>query len=275
MGIFVEHGEGKEFSGSRMLQKAISILLVLLPLIFGEETFECCPLKEVQGEGPLAGVYYLVETDQPFPDVCSLDDCTYKKEGNGDEKFCFKPSARYESTCPASGEGYGYASGEPSAETSGEPSAEPTAEPSAESGAEEASPEPTGEPSSEPTSDPGLAQKTIRLNDTEIAELLRLSMVFPPPPEGSLVNFCLKEGFADIGKPLSPDEYIDSVRLQDSDCPTVLLEEDSSTSCKERSESCGVAIATTTTTTPTLDFADNLGDMRVRRQAATTLPTTT
>ena len=25
-----------------------------------------------QGEGPLAGVYYLVETDQPFPDVCSL-----------------------------------------------------------------------------------------------------------------------------------------------------------------------------------------------------------
>merc|ERR1712037_672966 len=271
MGIFVENSQGEEFSGSRMLEKAICLLLVHFPLIFGEEeeTFECCPLKEVQGEGPLAGVYYLVETDQPFPDVCSLDDCTYKKEGNGDEKFCFKPSARYESTCPASGEGYGYASGEPSAETSGEPSAEPTAEPSAESGAEEASPEPTGEPSSEPTSDPGLAQKTIRLNDTEIAELLRLSMVFPPPPEGSLVNFCLKEGFADIGKPLSPDEYIDSVRLQDSDCPTVLLEEDSSTSCKERSESCGVAIATTTTTpattstpaattttttTPTLDF---------------------
>ena len=24
------------------------------------------------GEGDLAGVYYLVETDQPFPDVCSL-----------------------------------------------------------------------------------------------------------------------------------------------------------------------------------------------------------
>merc|ERR1712037_222866 len=134
MGIFVEHGEGKEFSGSRMLQKAISILLVLLPLIFGEETFECCPLKEVQGEGPLAGVYYLVETDQPFPDVCSLDDCTYKKEGNGDEKFCFKPSARYESTCPASGEGYGYASGEPTAEPSAEPSGEPSAEPTADPG---------------------------------------------------------------------------------------------------------------------------------------------
>merc|ERR1712037_1077128 len=134
MGIFVEHGEGKEFSGSRMLQKAISILLVLLPLIFGEETFECCPLKEVQGEGPLAGVYYLVETDQPFPDVCSLDDCTYKKEGNGDEKFCFKPSARYESTCPASGEGYGYASGEPTAEPSAEPSGEPSAEPTSDPG---------------------------------------------------------------------------------------------------------------------------------------------
>merc|ERR1712179_133194 len=149
MGIFVENSQGEEFSGSRMLEKAICLLLVLLPLIFGqeEETFECCPLKEVQGEGPLAGVYYLVETDQPFPDVCSLDDCTYKKEGNGDEKFCFKPSARYESTCPASGEGYGYASGEPTAEPSAEPSAEP--------GAEEASPEPTGEPSSEPTSDPG------------------------------------------------------------------------------------------------------------------------
>merc|ERR1712001_180868 len=94
----VENSQREEFSGSRMLEKAISILLVLLPLIFGEETFECCPLKEVQGEGPLAGVYYLVETDQPFPDVCSLDDCTYKKEGNGDEKFCFKPSARYEPT---------------------------------------------------------------------------------------------------------------------------------------------------------------------------------
>merc|ERR550532_8223 len=134
-----------------MMQKAICLLLVLLGFIFGEEegTFECCPLKEVQGEGPLAGVYYLVETDQPFPDVCSLDDCTYKKEGNGDEKFCFKPSARYESTCPASGEGYGYASGEPTAEPSAEPSAE-----TSESGAEEASPEPTGEPSSEPTSDP-------------------------------------------------------------------------------------------------------------------------
>jgi len=139
-----------------MLQKAICLLLVLLPLIFGqeEETFECCPLKEVQGEGPLAGVYYLVETDQPFPDVCSLDDCTYKKEGNGDEKFCFKPSARYESTCPASGEGYGYASGEPTAEPSAEPSAEPGAE---------ASPEPTGEPSPEPTSDPGciLTEETL------------------------------------------------------------------------------------------------------------------
>merc|ERR1712001_700707 len=134
----VENSQREEFSGSRMLEKAISILLVLLPLIFGEETFECCPLKEVQGEGPLAGVYYLVETDQPFPDVCSLDDCTYKKEGNGDEKFCFKPSARYESTCPASGEGYGYASGEPTAEPSAEPSGEPS-----------------GEPSAEPTSDPG------------------------------------------------------------------------------------------------------------------------
>merc|ERR1712037_328609 len=173
MGIFVENSQGEEFSGSRMLEKAICLLLVHFPLIFGEEeeTFECCPLKEVQGEGPLAGVYYLVETDQPFPDVCSLDDCTYKKEGNGDEKFCFKPSARYESTCPASGEGYGYASGEPTAEPSaepsgepsgepfgepsGEPTVEPTAEPSAEPGAEETSPEPTGEPSSEPTSDPG------------------------------------------------------------------------------------------------------------------------
>ena len=47
--IFVENSQGEEFSGSRMLEKAISILLVLLPLIFGEETFECCPLKEVQG----------------------------------------------------------------------------------------------------------------------------------------------------------------------------------------------------------------------------------
>merc|ERR1712037_906217 len=136
--------QGEEFSGSGMMQKAICLLLVLLGLIFGEEegTFECCPLKEVQGEGPLAGVYYLVETDQPFPDVCSLDDCTYKKEGNGDEKFCFKPSARYESTCPASGEGYGYASGEPTAEPSAEPSGEPSGEP-------------FGEPTAEPSSDPG------------------------------------------------------------------------------------------------------------------------
>merc|ERR1712172_360776 len=102
-----------------MLQKSIKILFTLLPLIFGqeEEFFECCPMKEVQGDGDLAGVYYLVDTDQPFPDVCNLDDCTYKKEGNGDEKFCFKASTRYESTCSASG----YASGEPTREPSAEP----------------------------------------------------------------------------------------------------------------------------------------------------------
>jgi len=157
---------------------ATCLLLVLLPLIFGqeEESFGCCPLKEVQGGGDLAGVYYLVDTDQPFPDVCNLDDCTYKKEGNGDEKFCFKASTRYESTCSATGEGY--ASGEPTAEASAEPSAEPSSEPSAEPSGEptaetsaepsgepsaepsaEASPEPsaepTGEPSAEPTTDPG------------------------------------------------------------------------------------------------------------------------
>merc|ERR1712181_119437 len=79
-------------------------------------------MGEVQGDGDLAGVYYLVDTDQPFPDVCNLDDCTYKKEGNGDEKFCFKASTKYESTCSASG----------SAEPSAEPGAEPTGEPSAE-----------------------------------------------------------------------------------------------------------------------------------------------
>ena len=108
------------------------------------------------------------------------DDCTYKKEGNGDEKFCFKPSARYESTCPASGEGvshsrrqkdkytkrqkpiyvhsssyldttisptgYGYASGEPTAEPSAEPSGEPSGEPFGE---------PSGEPTAEPSAEPG------------------------------------------------------------------------------------------------------------------------
>jgi len=151
-----------------MPQKASCLLLVVLPaLIFGQIEQTCCPLKEVQGEGPLAGVYYLVETNQPFPDVCSLDDCTYKKEGNGDETFCFKASTRYESICPASGEGY--ASGEPteeaSAEPFGEPSTEPTAEPSDELGAE-ASGQPTGEASAEPTSDPGciLTEDTLEYN---------------------------------------------------------------------------------------------------------------
>merc|ERR1712192_167797 len=109
-----------------------------------EESFGCCPLKEVQGDGDLAGIYYLVDTDQLFPDACDLDDCTYKKEGNGDEKFCFKASTRYESTCSASGEG------EPTAEPSPEPNAEPSGEPGAEPSAE-----PTGEPSAEPTTDPG------------------------------------------------------------------------------------------------------------------------
>ena len=33
----------------RMLQKPICLLLVLSPLIFGQEFFGCCPLKEVQG----------------------------------------------------------------------------------------------------------------------------------------------------------------------------------------------------------------------------------
>merc|ERR1712037_275136 len=154
--------QGEEFSGSGMMQKAICLLLVLLGLIFGEEegTFECCPLKEVQGEGPLAGVYYLVETDQPFPDVCSLDDCTYKKEGNTrDSIFCFKPSTRYASTCLAIGEGY--ASGEPTAEPSGERplTLEPTAEPSGQWPVSlEPTPaptaDPTAEPSAEPTADP-------------------------------------------------------------------------------------------------------------------------
>merc|ERR1712192_367180 len=109
-----------------------------------EESFGCCPLKEVQGDGDLAGIYYLVDTDQLLPDVCDLDDCTYKKEGNGDEKFCFKASTKYESTCSASGEAEPFAesSTEPTAETPGEPGAEPSAEP-------------TGEPSAEPTTDPG------------------------------------------------------------------------------------------------------------------------
>ena len=36
---------------TRMLQKSVNLLFVLLPLIFGqeEEFFGCCPLKEVQG----------------------------------------------------------------------------------------------------------------------------------------------------------------------------------------------------------------------------------
>ena len=36
---------------TRMLQKSINLLFVLLPLIFGqeEEFFGCCPFKEVQG----------------------------------------------------------------------------------------------------------------------------------------------------------------------------------------------------------------------------------
>merc|ERR1719341_153880 len=132
-----------------MVQKPICLLLLLSPLMFGQEFFGCCPLKEVQGEGDLSGVYYLVETDQPFPDVCSLDDCTYKKEGNTrDSIFCFKPSTRYASTCLAIGEGY--ASGEPTAEPSGqwplslEPTPQPTAEPSAE---------PSAEPTAEPTAE--------------------------------------------------------------------------------------------------------------------------
>merc|ERR1712212_1223861 len=150
----------------RMLQKAINILLFLSPFIFGQEAeiFGCCMFKEVQGEGGLAGVYYLVETDQPFPDVCSLDACTYKKVGNGEAIFCFKPSTRYESTCLATVEGYGYGNG-----YSGEPTAEPSAEPSGEwpvsleygygygygySYSGEPMAEPSAEPSAEPTAEP-------------------------------------------------------------------------------------------------------------------------
>ena len=33
--------------------------------------------------------------------VMNRDDCTYKKEGNGDEKFCFKSSTNYATTCSA------------------------------------------------------------------------------------------------------------------------------------------------------------------------------
>merc|ERR1711936_778341 len=125
----------------RMLEKSNFLIFVLLSFGQEEATFGCCPLKEVEGAGDLAGVYYLVDTDQPFPDACTKDDCTYQKEGNGNEKFCFAPSTRYASTCLDIGEGY--ASGaEFVSETSGEPSAEPIAEPSAE---------PTAEPTPEPT----------------------------------------------------------------------------------------------------------------------------
>merc|ERR1711972_667974 len=140
----------------RMLEKSKFLIFVLLSFAFGQEeaTFGCCPLKEVQGAGELAGVYYLVETNQPFPDACTKDDCTYQKEGNGNEKFCFAPSTRYASTCLDIGEGY--ASGaEFVSETSGEPSAEPFTEPSAESEpSAEPSAEPTPEPSAEPTAEP-------------------------------------------------------------------------------------------------------------------------
>ena len=37
--------------------------------------------------------------------MINRDDCTYQKEGNGDEKFCFAPSTRYASTCMDIGEG--------------------------------------------------------------------------------------------------------------------------------------------------------------------------
>ena len=117
----------------------------------------------------------------------SRDDCTYKKEGNGDEKFCFKASTRYESTCSASGEGgflihsssylnmmiyvdrndftnnSGYASGEPTGEPSAEPSAEPSSEPSAEPSGEptaETSAEPSAEPSAEASPEPSAESTT-------------------------------------------------------------------------------------------------------------------
>merc|ERR1712107_501338 len=139
---------------SRMLEKSNFLIFVVLSFAFGqkEATFGCCPLKEVQGAGDLAGVYYLVDTDQPFPDACTKDDCTYQKEGNGDKKFCFAPSTRYASTCLDIGEGY--ASGAESlSETSGEPSAESFTEPSAEPSAEP-TPEPSAEPTAEPTPEP-------------------------------------------------------------------------------------------------------------------------
>merc|ERR1711972_859256 len=138
----------------RMLEKSKFLIFVLLSFAFGQEetTFGYCPLKEVQGAGDLAGVYYLVDTDQPFPDACTKDDCTYQKEGNGDEKFCFAPSRRYASTCLDIGEGY--ASGaEFVSETSGEPSAEPFSEPSAEPSADPSA-EPSAEPTAEPTPEP-------------------------------------------------------------------------------------------------------------------------
>merc|ERR1711874_660509 len=59
---------------SRMLEKSNFLIFVLLSFAFGQEeaAFGCCPLKEVQGAGDLAGVYYLVDTDQPFPDACTM-----------------------------------------------------------------------------------------------------------------------------------------------------------------------------------------------------------
>merc|ERR1711973_434066 len=136
---------------SRMLEKLNFLSFVLLSFAFGQEeaTLGCCPLKEVQGAGDLAGVYYLVDTDQPFPDACKMDDCTYQKEGNGDEKFCFAPSTRYASTCLDIGQGYASGAGFVSGASS-EPSAEPLTEPSAES---EPSAEPTPEPYAEPTAE--------------------------------------------------------------------------------------------------------------------------
>jgi len=130
------------------------LLLVVVHLTNADALDHCCPVKEVQGLGPLSGTYILVPTSPGtvFPPECNRDSCTYVKDDHLDPEklfcFMFDRSVTSDVKCQENS----------------------VFVPQTLAGEVEAS--------------------VLSLNKTEGEELLRISQAFPPPPEGEVVDFC-------------------------------------------------------------------------------------
>merc|ERR1712007_317891 len=174
----------------RMLELFCQVLLqgLLVALQASAVLGDCCPVKHVQGLGPLSGTYILVPTspDTQFPPECSRDSCNYVKDEHPDPEklFCFKfdRSVTSDVKCQQDSD---FA---PQFLTEGQ-----------------------------------LKVSVLSLNASEGEELLRISQEFPPP-EDEVLNFCNADC---THSGLVNSEGINMTLSYGSSCHAVLLEEDS------------------------------------------------